>query len=408
MAPYKAGSPFIHKAVISVSVGDFPSGSTPRQLTDLNLAARADIKCKMSLFADSSVRIGVLDQSPIPEGSTAGQALRNTLELAQLADALGYHRYWLAEHHGTPGLACASPEIIIGQVAALTSNIRVGSGGIMLPHYSPLKVAETFSMLTGMYPGRIDLGVGRAAGTSPGVAFALQRDRRQRAPDDFPEQFAELLSYFSEPGAPGSPFPQIARALPAFAAPEPFLLGSSLQSAIWAAELGLPYVFADFINARGAENVEYYRERFTPSEHLEKPVVIVAVWVICAETDQEALRLSASSRMMMTLLHQGKLIAVPPVESAVEFLRRNHLAPDTLPPGRRFVTGSPASVRSQLEDVAREYGNPDELQLVNIMHSHIARKESYRLAADALGLTASKVLAENHHERPSAAVAHPA
>src|SRR3954447_14574690 len=157
----------------------------------------------MSLLADS-VRIGVLDQSPIPEGSTAGQALRNSLELAQFADRLGYHRYWLAEHHGTPGLACASPEVMIGQVAGLTSNIRVGSGGIMLPHYSPLKVAETFSMLAGMYPGRIDLAVGRAAGTSPGIAFALQRDRRQRAPDDFPDQFAELLSYFSHADTPQS------------------------------------------------------------------------------------------------------------------------------------------------------------------------------------------------------------
>src|SRR5947209_16359366 len=200
----------------------------------------------MSLFAYSRVQVGVLDQSPIAEGSTAGQALRNSFELAQLADRLGYHRYWLAEHHGTPGLACASPEVMIGQVAGLTSNIRVGSGGIMLPHYSPLKVAETFSMLAGMYPGRIDLGVGRAAGTSPGIAFALQRDRRQRAPDDFPDRFSELLGYFSDPATPASPFPQIARALPEFAAPEPYLLGSSLQSAAWAAELGLPYVFADF------------------------------------------------------------------------------------------------------------------------------------------------------------------
>ena len=340
-----------------------------------------------------------MDQSPIPEGSTAGQALRNSLELAQLADGLGYHRYWLAEHHGTPGLACASPEVMIGQVAGVTAKIRVGSGGIMLPHYSPLKVAENFSMLAGMYPGRIDLGVGRAAGTSPGIAFALQRDRRQRAPDDFPEQFGELLSYFSDPGTPGGPFPQIARTLPAFAAPEPFLLGSSLQSAVWAAELGLPYVFADFINARGAEYVEYYRERFTPSQYLEKPHVTVAVWVICAESDEEALKLSASSRMMMTLLHQGKLIAVPPVEAALEFLKRNGLPTDTLPPGRRFVTGSPATVRTQLADVSREYGKADELLLVNIMHSHSARKESYRLAADALGLKSGESLAEKHHER---------
>ncbi len=275
----------------------------------------------------------------------------------------------------------------------------------MLPHYSPLKVAETFSMLAGMYPGRIDLGVGRAAGTSPGVAFALQRDRRQRAPDDFPDQFSELLSYFSDPATPDGPFPQIARNLPRICRPDPFLLGSSLQSAVWAAELGLPYVFADFINARGAENVEYYRERFTPSAYLQKPHVIVAVWVICAESDEEALKLSASSRMMMTLLHQGRLIAVPPVETALEFLRQNGLPPDTLPPGRRFVTGSPDRVRSELEDVAREYGNPDELLLVNIMHGHDARMESYRLAAEALGLPAVAGLAEKHHERLTRAVA---
>src|SRR3954467_1228111 len=150
----------------------------------------------MSLFADSTVQVGVLDQSPIPEDSTAGQALRNSLELAQLADRLGYHRYWLAEHHGTPGLACASPEVMIGQVAGATSNIRVGSGGIMLPHYSPLKVAESFSMLAEMFPDRIDLGLGRAPGSDGGTAFALQRDRRQRSPDDFPEQLAELLGYF--------------------------------------------------------------------------------------------------------------------------------------------------------------------------------------------------------------------
>ena len=141
----------------------------------------------MVTSATPSFRLSVLDQAPIAEGSTSGQALRNSIELAQLADKLGYHRYWVAEHHGTPALACASPEVLIGPVAQATERIRVGSGGVMLPHYSPLKVAENFSMLSGMYPNRIDLGIGRAAGTSPAIAFALQRDRRQRAPDDFHE-----------------------------------------------------------------------------------------------------------------------------------------------------------------------------------------------------------------------------
>ena len=215
--------------------------------------------------------LSVLDQSPIAEGSTAGQALRNSVELARLADNQGYHRFWLAEHHGTPALACASPEALIGSVAAATSHIRVGSGGIMLPHYSPLKVAETFSMLSGLYPDRIDLGIGRAAGTSPSIAFALQRDRRQSAPDDFPAQLDELLGFFTHPAEPDVR-PRIARHLPPFAAPKPFLLGSSPQSAIWAAERGLLYVFADFIHAGNAPLVGLYRDRFQPSRWLQAAV----------------------------------------------------------------------------------------------------------------------------------------
>jgi luciferase family oxidoreductase group 1 len=232
-----------------------------------------------------ALRLSILDQSPIPEGSSAGDALRNTIDLACLADDLGYQRYWLAEHHGTPGLACASPEALIGPVAAATSHLRVGSGGIMLPHYSPLKVAETFSMLSGLFPGRIDLGVGRAPGTSASVARALQRDRRQPPPDDFHEQLEELLRYLGDGRSA-----------------EPWLLGSSPQSAVWAAELGLPYVFADFINPHGAAIAAHYRQNFVPSERLREPRVAVAGWALCAETDEEAVRLSLSFRMLMTLL----------------------------------------------------------------------------------------------------------
>src|SRR5512143_2183074 len=247
-------------------------------------------------------KLNVLDQSPIPAGSTAGDALRNSLELARLADRLGYHRYWLAEHHGTPGLACNSPEVMIGPVAAATSRIRVGSGGVMLPHYSPLKVAENFSMLSALYPGRIDLGIGRAPGTSSQVAFALQRDRRQPSPDDFRAQMDELLGYFDKG----------LREL-RFQCPEVSLLGSSAQSAVWAAELGLPYVFADFINPGGAAIASYYRDRFRPSPALAEPKVSVAVWALCAETEEEALRVSASARMMLLNLFRGRLIPVPAV-----------------------------------------------------------------------------------------------
>ena len=325
------------------------------------------------------MRFGVLDQSPIPEGSTAGQALRNTVELAQLAEKLGYGRYWVAEHHGTPALACASPEALIGPIAAATSRIRVGSGGIMLPHYSPLKVAETFSMLSAMFPGRIDLGIGRAAGTSPNIAYALQRDRRQRAPDDFREQLDELLEYFGEVRWSGPPF----------ISPEPYLLGSSLQSAVWAAELGLPYVFADFINAHGAEIVEFYHQRFRPSARWSEPYVIVAAWAICAETDDEALRLSASMRMMMTLLHRGRLVPVPTVEKAQQFLAQERLSADTMPPGRRLITGTPERVHGALEDLSREYDKPNEILIVNIMYDHSLRLRSYELIAEEFGLAAN-------------------
>src|SRR5215213_3016636 len=224
-------------------------------------------------------RLSVLDQSPVPEGATGADALANTLDLARLADALGYHRYWLAEHHGGPSLAGPSPEALIGPVAAATSRIRVGSGGVMLPHYSPFKVAETFSLLAGLFPGRIDLGIGRAAGTDAMTTFALQRDRRAASPDDFPQQLAELLALLEDRMPPDHPFHRLA-ALPGRPeSPEPWLLGSSPQSGIWAAELGLPYAFADFINPRGAAIAADYRARFQDVGRLSAPVVAVGGWI---------------------------------------------------------------------------------------------------------------------------------
>jgi len=315
------------------------------------------------------MRLNVLDQCPIPEGSNAGDALRNTLELAKAADQLGYGRYWLAEHHGTPGLACNSPEVMIGPVAAATSSIRVGSGGIMLPHYSPLKVAENFTMLSALFPGRIDLGIGRAPGTSAKVAFALQRDRRQPSPDDFREQMAELLSYKN--------------------IPEVSLLGSSAQSAVWAAELGLPYVFADFINPGGEAMTEYYRQHFRPSAMLAEPRVSVAVWALAADTDKEALSVSASARMMLLSLFRGRLIPVPSVEKALAFLAHENVPIETLPAGRRIITGSPERVRESLETVAADYG-ADEVFVVNIVHDPAARLRCYELIANAFRLTTSQ------------------
>src|SRR5438477_8138699 len=193
----------------------------------------------------SPFRLSVLDQPPASQGSSGAQALRNTLDLAKLADGLGYHRYWVAEHDGGPMLAGPSPEALIGPIAAATSRIRVGSGGVMLPHYSPLKVAETFSLLAGLFPGRIDLGLGRAAGTDPLTTFALQRDRRQASPDDFPQQLAELLAYLEDDLPDDHPFNRLAKTLPGRPeVPALWLLRSSPQSATWAGQLGVPSAFA--------------------------------------------------------------------------------------------------------------------------------------------------------------------
>ena len=270
---------------------------------------------------------------------------------------------------------------MIGPVALATSRIRVGSGGVMLPHYSPLKVAENFSMLSALFPGRIDLGIGRAPGTSAQIAFALQRDRRQPSPDDFRDQMDELLGYFSRG----------LREL-RFQSPEVSLLGSSAQSGAWAAELGLPYVFADFINPGGAAIAAYYRDRFRPSTlsgKLAKPKVSVAVWALCAETDEEALRISSSARMMLLHLFRGRLIPVPSVDKAMAFLAQEGVPVASVPEGRRIITGSPEHVRERIETVAAEYG-ADEVFVVNIVHNPADRIRCYELIAQAFRLTTSQ------------------
>jgi luciferase family oxidoreductase group 1 len=328
------------------------------------------------------VLLSVLDQSPVPEGSDGAQALRDTIDLARHADRLGYHRYWVAEHHGGVMLAGPSPEVLIGPIASGTTRIRVGSGGVMLPHYSPFKVAESFSVLSGLYPGRIDLALGRAAGTDPLTTFALQRDRRMAAPDDFRDQLAELLGYLEGSLPADHPFARLR--LPSLSErPEPWLLGSSMQSAVWAAELGLPYAFADFINPRGTEIAAHYRKSFRPSERLAAPRLIVGAWTICAETEEEAERLTAPGRMAFRLLRQGRLIPVPPVEKALRFLEGQ--GP---PRGRRLIYGSPATVRARLDELAESYG-ADELMLVNVMHEHETRRRSYELVAEAFGLASA-------------------
>ena len=331
------------------------------------------------------LRLSVLDQSPIAEGGSGAQALRNSVDLARLTDSLGYSRYWVAEHHGMPMLASAAPEILIAEIAAVTERIRVGSGGVMLPHYSPLKVAETFSILAGLHPGRIDLGIGRAPGSD--------RETMYRAAARPPPDLAGRLPRATRGAAglrrgrlPGGPLRSLGlrRCRGAPGRPELWLLGSSPQSAIWAGQLGLPYSIADFINPEGAANAQLYRERFEPSARRSRPEVSVCVSAICADTEEEAERLASSTRMAITLLRRGQLIAVPSVEKALAFFE---LPGESVAAGsRRVVVGTPESVRAGLEAVAEEYG-AEEVLVVTITHDHDARRRSYELIAGAFELT---------------------
>ena len=326
--------------------------------------------------------LSVLDQTPIPEGSSGGTALANTLDLARHAEALGYHRYWVAEHHGSPALAGASPEVLLAAIGAATRTIRIGSGGVMLPHYSPLKVAESFSLLSGLYPGRVDLGLGRAPGSDGRTAFALQRDRRQQSLNDFPSQLAELMGYLDDSLPADHPFAGLAKTLPGRPElPELWLLGSSPDSAAWAAELGLPYCVADFINSRGAPLAAQYRQAFEPSARLAKPYTMTALWTVAADSDAEAERLASSARMMMAHLLMGRSIPVPTPEKALAWLAE-HPEVASSGAGRRVIAGTPGKVRAGIEAAAAEYG-ADEVMLVNILHDHAARKRSYTLVAEA-------------------------
>lgn len=335
------------------------------------------------------MKLSVIDQSPVPAGFTPADALRNTIELARLADRLGYERYWITEHHAIEALASPAPEIMIARVAAETREIRVGSGGVMLPHYSPLKVAETFRVLHALYPDRIDLGVGRAPGGTPLESYALWRVRGEEPrSDDFGQQIVELMA-FLEHGFPSShPFSRIKVSPEMAGHPAVWMLGSSLWSASAAAQLGLPYSFAHFINPLPtAGAIEHYRKNFNSARgRLRAPQAILALGVVCAETDEEAERLIASARLFRRRIRQGDLRAIPTPEEAISELGpRPAPMPDESGDWPRYVVGGPEKVREQMLDMASVLG-VDELMVVTIVHDHRARMRSYELLAEAFGL----------------------
>jgi luciferase family oxidoreductase group 1 len=329
------------------------------------------------------MKLGVLDQSPIPAGTPPEDALRNTIDLAQHADRLGYSRYWLAEHHNTRGLAGPAPEVMIATVAAATGRIRVGSGGVMLPHYSPLKVAETFHVLEALHPGRIDLGIGRAPGGDPLSAAALRIPTRD---DNFPHQVQDLIGWLEDRMNGEHPFARVrATPEPSDGTPPVWLLGSSDYSAAVAAVLGTAFSFAHFINpALGDAVVRQYRESFKPSPTLEQPLANVGVGVVCAETSEEALRLASSVRLWRRRLMRGDPGPVPSVEEALAELGDAALQRPR-DAERRLVIGNPDEVRVELTELAESYG-VDELIVLTLVHEHAARVRSYELLAEAFEL----------------------
>ncbi len=329
----------------------------------------------------SPIRLSVLDQSPVRSSSDATAALQETIELARLTDKLGYYRYWVAEHHASNALGGCSPEVLLGRLGAETEKMRVGSGGVMLPHYSPYKVAENFKLLETLYPGRIDLGVGRAPGTDPFTAAAIRYGSRV-GPEHFPAMVADLQALINDT-CPPTPGLEQARAYPITDhVPELWMLGSSEDSAGFAAQAGLPYNFAYFINPSIRDDIfDLYRENFQPGPNLKSPHTCLTLFCIVADTEAEALRLSQSRDLFYIRLLRGDPGPFPSVEEAEAFdYSPGELAALADNQQKRAV-GTPDQVKDKLQSLAQLFGL-DEIMLVSITHDVRARRRSYELLAE--------------------------
>jgi luciferase family oxidoreductase group 1 len=346
------------------------------------------------------IELSVLDLSPVPSGSTATDALHNTIDLAKLADELRYKRYWLAEHHNTDLLACPAPEIMIGHVAAVTKNIRVGSGGVMLPNHSPLKVAENFNVLQALYPGRIDLGIGRAPGTDRITALALRRAREVMNADDFPQQMEELLGFFNDEFPPENPFRRVHAIPRGVGQPEIWLLGSSDFSARMAAEMGLSFAFAHHISpAPALMALTDYHESFKPSRYLDKPNAMIAVSVICAETDEEAERLAQSADLVWLRFSKGQhSLPFPSVEEAEDYPYTDLDLAVIYQNRERLLVGSPALIKKNLELFSEKTG-ANEIMVMTMIHDHALRRRSYELLAQEFNTSNTNLIGEAHYAK---------
>jgi luciferase family oxidoreductase group 1 len=340
-------------------------------------------------MSEPLVPLSVLDLCPVPTGAPTAEALRRTVDLARHVEKWGYRRYWVAEHHNMPGIASSAPAVLVGQVAAATSSIRVGSGGVMLPNHVPLVVAEQFGMLEALYPGRVDLGIGRAPGTDRVTARALRRNIEALSDDDFPEQLAELRGYFSAAGPNGAEgrAGRWVRAIPAEGnLPIVWLLGSSGYSAQLAGLLGLPFAFAHhFSSANTLPALALYRRTFRPSAVLSEPFCLISVSVVCAEDGERAQWLHGSTRLSMLRLRTGHPSTLPSPEEAAGYpyteAERAVMAEATT----SHIVGAPAEVVSGLNHLAQRTG-VDELMITTSTYDHSDRLESFRLLAAGAGL----------------------
>ena len=327
---------------------------------------------------NKEIKLSVLDQSPIKSGSDAYAAIQETVELANLCDGLGYSRYWLAEHHASDALAGCSPEVLLGRIGSETKSIRLGSGGIMLPHYSPYKVAENFKILEALYPNRIDLGVGRAPGTDPFTAAAI-RYGSQVGPEYFPNMVLDLQALLNDDD-PITPGLEKARAYPQVRnPPNLWMLGSSEDSSALAASAGLPYNFAYFINPQIRDDIfDNYRENFQPGPNYDSPRSVLTIFTVCADTEEEAIELSRSRDLWFIRLLSGNPGPFPSVQEATDYpySERERMAIEENQ--SRRVVGTPEQVCERLELFVKKF-KLDELMILTITHSAAARRNSYEL-----------------------------
>jgi luciferase family oxidoreductase group 1 len=333
--------------------------------------------------------LSVLDLSPITTGHSGATALRNSLDLAQLADRLGYTRYWVAEHHNLPSVASSAPDIMIGQIAACTRRIRVGSGGVMLPNHAPLTVAERFKVLEALFPGRIDLGLGRAPGTDPITSVALRRRQDLREDDDFLERFQELMLLEARGFPEGHPFRNV-RAMPADVPLPPIhLLGSSGYSAELAAVVGAGFAFAHhFATHDAVAAMTSYRAHFKPSPALARPHAILAVAAVAADSDAEAERLASTIDLNFVRRSRGEYLPLASPEEAAAY-DYSPIDRDRIRQGRaRLFTGTPTTILARLAPLIGET-QADEVMITTMIYDHTARRRSYELMAQAFGLASA-------------------